>query len=309
MHFLPAFFASTCLRAALRVPARLYLTARLLQERCTHLPVDRCCVLCAAISVGNRKTFFSVGLAVEQKKQIGEPTRFSRSAFFSLSPAPISSSCMYGNAFISYGYATRDTASTQPTTSTQPTSRNSIAARHTETAVAAGSSSRTGRRAQCAARLRGATTTQPVPSHNPATSFFIVATTAVSVVFFCWSILARLKYPVAQQTQVLGGGSLDTIRSCHIMPTHRVARCRFDHLLPYFAGIFLSFVLPRQCSRYRSFLSTYAVRIAAFPNSSRRLYSVSFHIVLLVLLYFFSCFLVVLVLLCSRTPYAGLSLA
>ena len=58
-------------------------------------------------------------------------------------------------------YAARDTASTQPTVHSQhaahiPQQHSTIAARHTEAAVAAGSSgSRTGHRARCAARLRG----------------------------------------------------------------------------------------------------------------------------------------------------------
>ena len=56
-----------------------------------------------------------------------------------------------------------------------------------------------------------------------------------------------------------------------------------------------------------SSLSTYAFRLAAFLKSLRRLYSTSFHICFFhVVITVCSYFLVLLVLLCSRTRYAGL---
>ena len=82
----------------------------------------------------------------------------------------------------------------------------------------------------------------------------------------------------------------------------RVARYPFDSFLQAFACIALSFVLLCPRSRYLYFLSTYAFCLAAFLKYFRRLYFGPFQLL-------FSYSLTLLVLLCSRTRYAGISFA
>ena len=100
--------------------------------------------------------FFLSIFRLGEKNETGKPTRFSSVFFFLLSPTPIKPLYLYRmeTLLLMYGYARRDTRHSQHTAHAQslhaahiPQQHSSIAARHTQAAVAAGSSSRTGHRA------------------------------------------------------------------------------------------------------------------------------------------------------------------
>ena len=68
------------------------------------------------------------------------------------------------------------------------------------------------------------------------------------------------------------GSRTDTaVDGCRNEMINRVANYRVEQFLQCFAGIFLTFVVLRPCSRYLSFLSTKAFRLAAFLNPLRHL--------------------------------------